>query len=117
MVRFNEDRSKASIYNIDVKDDADMLFPKEPILPPQPSNNELEKFSTLVIKVLGDENITLTSTNFQIYFDKLRENKPTPFKKRINEFLALTLEALPQTGKKLTPYVVCAIPELEAEEE
>lgn len=34
----------------------------------------------------------------------------------VEEFLALTLEALPQTGK-LVPYIVCSVPELEVEEE
>lgn len=89
MVRFNKDKGKAGVYNIDVKDEAETLPPKEPILPPQPSNNELEKFSALVLKVLGDENVPPTPTNFQIYFDKLLESKPSPFKKRINEFLEL----------------------------
>ena len=89
MVRFNKDRGSAGVYNIDLKEETEALPQKEPILPPQPSNNELEKFSALVLKVLGDDNVPPTPTNFQIYFDKLLESKPTPFKKRINEFLEL----------------------------
>lgn len=88
MVRFNRDKGKTGVYNIDVKDEIEAT-PREPLSPPMPSNNELEKFSALVLKVLGDENVPPTPTNFQIYFDKLLESKPTPFKKRINEFLEL----------------------------
>lgn len=93
MVRFNKEKGKTGVYSIDAKDDV-----IEPTLPPQPlkepivtqaSNNELEKFSALVLKVLGDENIPPTPTNFQIYFDKLLDSKPTAFKKRINDFLEL----------------------------
>lgn len=91
MVRFNKDLGKTGVYNIDVKDDAEAvpLPAKEPIIVPQPSNSELEKFSAFVLKILGDENVPPTPTNFQIYFDKLLESKPAPFKKRINEFLEL----------------------------
>lgn len=93
MVRFNKEKGKTGVYSIDAKDDV-----IEPTPPPQPlkepiatqaSNNELEKFATLVLKVLGDENIPPTPTNFQIYFDKLLESKPAAFKKRINDFLEL----------------------------
>lgn len=89
MVRFNKDSGKTGVYNIDVKEEVETPPVKEPILTPQASNVELEKFSALVLKVLGDENVPPTPTNFQIYFDKLLENKPAPFKKRINEFLEL----------------------------
>ncbi len=54
---------------------------------PQSTNSELEKFSLYVLKVLMDENIPPTPINFQIYFDKLLDNKPLSFKKRINEML------------------------------
>ena len=89
MVRFNKEKGKTGVYNIDVKDEVETPPIKEPIVTPQPSNSELEKFSAFVLKVLGDENIPPTPINFQIYFDKLLENKPAPFKKRINEFLEL----------------------------
>lgn len=93
MVRFNKEKGKTGVYNIDVKDDTieqapPPTIPKEPIVP-QASNVELEKFAALVLKVLGDENIPPTPTNFQIYFDKLLESKPVAFRKRINDFLDL----------------------------
>jgi len=53
----------------------------------QSSNSELEKFSLYVLKVLIDENIPPTPSNFQIYFEKLLDNKPLSFKKRINDLL------------------------------
>lgn len=53
------------------------------------TNSELEKFSLYVLKVLMDENIPTTPNNFQIYFDKLLENKQISFQKRINEFLEI----------------------------
>ncbi len=89
MVRLNKDRGKTGVYNIDSKlDDVDVA-PKEPIAVPQSSNSELEKFSATVLKVMVDESVPPTPNNFQIYFDKLLETKPSPFKKRINEFLEL----------------------------
>jgi len=93
MVRFNKEKGNTGVYNIDAKDDVieqapTPPLPKEPIVT-QASNIELEKFAALVLKVLGDENIPPTPTNFQIYFDKLLESKPTTFKKRINDFLEL----------------------------
>ena len=88
MVRFNQDKEKTGVYNIDIKDELESL-PKEPTLAPPPSNGELEKFSATILKVMGDEGVPPTPSNFQIYFDKLLENKPAPFKKRINEFLEL----------------------------
>lgn len=88
MIRFNKEKGKAGVYNIDVKDEVEAPL-KEPLAIPQASNNELEKFSAFVLKVLGDENVPPTPTNFQIYFDKLLESKPAAFKKRINEFLEL----------------------------
>jgi len=54
---------------------------------PSNSNSELEKFSLYVLKVLMDENIPSTPNNFQIYFEKLLDNKPLSFKKRINDLL------------------------------
>lgn len=53
----------------------------------QNTNSELEKFSLYILKVMMDENISPTPNNFQIYFDKLLDNKPVSFKKRINELL------------------------------
>ncbi|WP_231563889.1 hypothetical protein [Sulfurospirillum cavolei] len=90
MVRFNKEKGATGVYTIDTKEDALTVAPtiKEPVVPQQ-SNAELEKFSAQVLKVLGDENIPPTPSNFQIYFDKLLENKPAAFKKRINEFLDL----------------------------
>jgi len=89
MVRLNRDRSKEGVYNIDSNIDDVGTSPKEPLAVPQSSNNELEKFSATVLKVMIDESIPPTPNNFQIYFDKLLETKPAPFKKRINEFLEL----------------------------
>lgn len=90
MVRLNKDRGKTGVYNIDTKDDVvEVLTPKEPLSIPQSSNGELEKFAATVLKVMGDESVPPTPNNFQIYFDKLLETKPAPFKKRINEFLEL----------------------------
>lgn len=54
---------------------------------PHSSNSELEKFSLYVLKVLMDDNIPPTPNNFQIYFEKLLDNKPLSFKKRINDLL------------------------------
>jgi diguanylate cyclase (GGDEF)-like protein len=90
MVRFNKEKGTAGVYNIDAKEDPIVSASpmKEPAVP-QASNAELEKFSAQVLKVLGDENIPPTPTNFQIYFDKLLESKPAAFKKRINDFLDL----------------------------
>ncbi len=88
MVRLNKDKGKMGVYDIGEKEDVE-TSPKEPILPPQTSTSELEKFSATVLKVMGDENVPPTPSNFQIYFDKLLETKPAPFKKRINEFLEL----------------------------
>ncbi len=53
----------------------------------QNQNSELEKFSLFVLKVIMDENVPPTPNNFQIYFEKLLENKPLSFRKRINEYL------------------------------
>ena len=49
--------------------------------------NELEKFSSYVLKILFKENIPPLPDNYQIYFEKLLENKPLPFKKRIGDLL------------------------------
>ncbi len=53
----------------------------------QNPNSELEKFSQFVLKTIIDENVPPTPANFQIYFEKLLENKPLSFRKRINEYL------------------------------
>ncbi|MDD3325308.1 MAG: diguanylate cyclase [Sulfurospirillaceae bacterium] len=53
----------------------------------QQAHSELEKFSLSTLKTMIDETIPTTPNNFQIYFEKLLENKPLAFKKRINEFL------------------------------
>lgn len=92
MVRFNKEKGQVGVYNIDAKEDVIAATPptKEPVMP-SASNAELEKFAAQVLKVLGDENIPPTPTNFQIYFDKLLENKPAAFKKRINDFLELEM--------------------------
>ncbi len=55
----------------------------------QNANSELEKFSLFVLKMISDENIHPTPNNFQIYFEKLLENKPLAFRKRINAYLEL----------------------------
>ncbi len=89
MVRLNKDRGKEGVYNIDINSDDVSASPKEPLAVAQSSNNELEKFSATVLKVMIDESVPPTPSNFQIYFDKLLETKPAPFKKRINDFLEL----------------------------
>jgi len=53
----------------------------------QNSDSELEKFSLYILKVLMDDNIPPTPNNFQIYFEKLLDNKPLSFKRRINDLL------------------------------
>jgi len=50
-------------------------------------NGEVENFSLFVLKSMVDENVPPTPNNFQIYFEKLLENKPISFRKRINEYL------------------------------
>ena len=50
-------------------------------------NSEVESFSLFVLDSMVDENIPPTPNNFQIYFEKLLENKPLSFRKRINEYL------------------------------
>ena len=51
------------------------------------ANSEVEKFSLFVLKSMVDENVPPTPNNFQIYFEKLLENKPISFRKRINVYL------------------------------
>ncbi|NOX15207.1 MAG: diguanylate cyclase [Epsilonproteobacteria bacterium] len=53
------------------------------------ANNEFEKFSQFVLKSVVDDNIPPTPNNFQIYFEKLLENKPLTFRKKINEYLEI----------------------------
>jgi len=53
----------------------------------QNANNEFEKFSQVVLKNVIDDNVPPTPNNFQIYFEKLLENKPLTFRKKINEYL------------------------------
>ncbi|MCF6173134.1 MAG: diguanylate cyclase [Campylobacteraceae bacterium] len=52
-------------------------------------NNEFEKFSQFVLKSVINDNIPPTPNNFQIYFEKLLENKPLTFRKKINEYLEI----------------------------
>ncbi len=52
-------------------------------------NSEFEKFSQLVLKNIIDDNVPPTPNNFQIYFEKLLENKPLSFRKKINEYLEI----------------------------
>lgn len=54
---------------------------------PQKANGELEKFSSYVLRVMAQEAIPPSPSNFQIYFEKLLDNKPLSFKKRINDFM------------------------------
>ncbi len=63
---------------------------KEKVTPvSQSANNEFEKFSQLVLKNMVDDSIPPTPNNFQIYFEKLLENKPLTFRKQINEYLEI----------------------------
>ena len=50
-------------------------------------NSELENFSLFVLKSMIDEKVPPTPSNFQIYFEKLLENKPISFRKRVSEYL------------------------------
>jgi len=84
MVRLNKDKTKGALSKNSWKDDKET---KVASLTAQVSDNELEKFSLFVLKVLKDENIPPIPTNFQIYFEKLLDNKPISFKKRINSLL------------------------------
>ncbi len=52
----------------------------------QNANSELEKFSLFVLRSIIDDNVPPTPGNFQIYFEKLLENKPMAFKKRMKEY-------------------------------
>lgn len=83
MVRLDKGKIQSGLSRR-IKKNADTEFEDEKV---ETSNNELEKFSLYVIKVLIDENIPPTPNNFQIYFDKLLDNKPLSFKKRINDLL------------------------------
>ncbi len=69
-----------SAKNRDKKSKVDIVKSQNP-------NCELEKFSLHVINVLADDNIPPSPNNFQIYFEKLLDNKPVSFRKRINELL------------------------------
>jgi len=52
----------------------------------QNANSEIEKFSLSVLRSIIDDNVPPTPNNFQIYFEKLLENKPLTFKKRMKEY-------------------------------
>ncbi len=53
----------------------------------QNANSELEKFSLFVLRTIIDESVPPTPSNFQIYFEKLLDNKPMAFKKRMQGYL------------------------------
>ena len=55
----------------------------------QNDNNEFEKFSQVVLKNIIDDKVPPTPNNFQIYFEKLLENKPLAFRRKINEYLEI----------------------------
>ncbi len=52
-------------------------------------NNEFEKFSQVILKNIIDDKVPPTPNNFQIYFEKLLENKPLAFRRKINEYLEI----------------------------
>ncbi len=80
MVRLDKDKlgnlnpSSKNIHNAKARDG-------------QNANSEVEKFSLFVLTTMSDENVLPTPNNFQIYFEKLLENKPISFRKKINEYL------------------------------
>jgi diguanylate cyclase (GGDEF)-like protein len=49
-------------------------------------NSEIEKFSLFVLKTVIDDGVPPTPNNFQIYFEKLLENKPFAFRKKMKEY-------------------------------
>jgi len=85
MVRLDKNKIQSGLGRRSKSKDENEV--KEESLKPQNTNSELEKFSLYVLKVLMDDNIPSTPNNFQIYFDKLLDNKPLSFKKRINDLL------------------------------
>jgi diguanylate cyclase (GGDEF)-like protein len=85
MVRLdaNKLRGKSSLpKKIKKENPSNIAEPKS-----QNDNNEFEKFSQVVLKNIIDDNVPPTPNNFQIYFEKLLENKPLSFRKKINEYL------------------------------
>lgn len=86
MVRLDKSKIQSGLSRASTKTEAST---KPEPLKTQSSNSELEKFSLYVLKVLMDDAIPATPNNFQIYFEKLLDNKPLSFKKRINNLLEL----------------------------
>ena len=84
MVRLDRNKIQSGLGKRPKSNNEDV---KNEVAPQSSTNSELEKFSLYVLKVMMDENIPPTPSNFQIYFDKLLDNKPVSFKKRINELL------------------------------
>lgn len=86
MVRLDKNKIQIGLGKVVSKT---AMSTKEEAVKTQSSNSELEKFSQFVLKVLVDDAIPATPNNFQIYFEKLLDNKPLSFKKRINDLLEL----------------------------
>ncbi len=81
MVRLDKD-----IMQKDAEDTSKNLHNSDTISV-QNINSELEKFSVIVVKTIIEDNVPPTPNNFQIYFEKLLENKPSSFKKKIKEYV------------------------------
>ncbi len=91
MVRLDKSKIQSGLGRSSKPKDENNTDSDEESSKSQNANSELEKFSLYVLKVLMDDNIPPTPNNFQIYFDKLLDNKPLSFKKRINDLLETEL--------------------------
>jgi len=88
MIRLDKNKIAKDSDNESAQEDTDEGNRSEDIsIEAEESSSELEKYSLYVLKILMEENIPPTPLNYQIYFDKLLENKPLDFKKRINDLL------------------------------
>ena len=87
MVRLDKNKIRGTLTRAAVKDPEPAKPPTEAPASPPPEGSDLEKFSHYVLKQLIEENVPPTPVNFQIYFEKLLEQKPLSFRKRINELL------------------------------
>jgi diguanylate cyclase (GGDEF)-like protein len=87
MVRLDKNKIRGGLTRAAVKDSEPTAKPAEATPQASPEGSDLEKFSQYVLKQLIEENVPPTPSNFQIYFEKLLDQKPLSFRKRINELL------------------------------
>ncbi len=87
MVRLDKNKIRGTLTRAAVKDPEPPKPAETPAPAPAAEGSDLEKFSHYVLKQLMEENVPPTPSNFQIYFEKLLEQKPLSFRKRINELL------------------------------